>query len=47
MSLIQFIEANILSDNPLITSVTLGILFTCFIELYHTLFSAVFCMFKK
>lgn len=47
MTLIEFIEANILSDNPLITSVTLGILFTCFCELYHTLFTAVFTMFRK
>lgn len=47
MSLIEFIEANIISDNPLVMAICIGVLFGAFFELYHTLFSAVFTMFKK
>lgn len=47
MSLVEFIEANIISDNPLVTAICIGILFGAFFEFYHILSSAVFCMFRR
>lgn len=47
MTIIEFIEANLPLDNPLITSVSLFIIFVVIYEFFHYLFSAVLSWFKK
>lgn len=47
MNLVEFIEVNILSDNPLVSAVCIGIMFGAFFEFYHILCSAIFSMFRK
>lgn len=47
MNLIEFIEANIPLDNPLLASVCLFIIFLVVYDFYHYLISAVLSWFKK
>lgn len=47
MSLVEFIEANLASDNPLIQAVSLGIIFIVVYEFYNLFFSAITTFFKK
>lgn len=47
METLDTILSNFLNGEPLHDSIVIGILFTIFFELYRTLFSACFSMFKK
>lgn len=47
MTIIEFIEANLPLDNPLITSVSLFIIFLVIYDFYHYLISSVLSWFKR
>lgn len=47
MTLIEFIEANLPLDEPIICAVCLGIIFIISYDFYHMLFSAVLSWFKR
>lgn len=47
MSLIEFINANLFLDDPLVASISLGIIFVVVHDFYHCLQSAVLSWFKK
>ncbi len=47
MTVIEFIEANLPLDNPLICSIGLAIIFLIVYDFYHLFFSAVLSWFKK
>ncbi len=47
MNLIDFINDNLDFDNPLLTAVTLFIIYSVISDSFHYLFSAVLSWFKK
>lgn len=47
MTINEFITANLNLDNPLLTAITLGIIWMVCHDFYHMLFSAVLSWFKK
>lgn len=47
MTIIEFINANLPLDEPIITAVCLGIIFILIYDFYHMLFSAVLSWFKR
>ncbi len=47
MSIIDFINANLPLDEPIIAAVALGIIFLLCYDFYHLLFSSVLSWFKK
>lgn len=47
MSLVDFINANVYMDEPLVAAVCIGIIFIVVHDFYHCLQSAVLSWFKK
>lgn len=47
MNLLQFIESNISTTNPVLTGIQLSIIFIIVFEFYHLLFSCVFALFRR
>lgn len=47
MTLPEFISNNLYNGDTIINALVIGFLFVIFYDFYHTLFSAVFSLFKK
>lgn len=47
MNLVEWIQSNIITDEPVLTAVCIAILFLLIYDFYHALFSAVLTWFKK
>lgn len=47
MSIIEFIQQNMVENDPLLSAVSISILFLVFYDFYHALWSAILTWFKK
>lgn len=47
MNLVEWIQSNLVVDNPLLTAVCITILFILIYDFYHALFSAILTWFKR
>lgn len=47
MTIIEFIENNLVLDSPVLTAISLTIIFLLCYDLYHSLFSVILTWFKK
>lgn len=47
MTLIEWIQSNMVTNDPLLTAVSIMILFILIYDFYHALWSAVLTWFKK
>lgn len=47
MNISEWIQSNVFPDEPLLTAVSIAIMFLVFFDFYHALFSAILTWFKK